>query len=233
MHAESRPANWLSRTTDAGLILLVMLMAVLLLRREFGERGGQATSSDTRNTPTYSALVDSNTTTGHLSGSVDAVAKFVVFNDLECPFCAAFHKTLGEARARHRGSVSVRFVHFPLNSHRFAKPAALAVECAGKVGRFDSMVDVVFKKQDSLGLASWRSLAAEANVSPLDEFERCLAAGTGQFLDIEAGVRFGRSLNAPGTPTIYVNGWKLLAPPDSSEIDDMISRIHSGKSPVS
>lgn len=226
-----RYSGWFTRIVDSVLLLLVVLMAVTLLRREFGGRSSAA--SRISEAGAYSPIADSSSSEGRLLGSPQAVARFLVFNDLECPFCARFHETLRAAEGRHGESISIQFVHFPLNSHRFAKPAALAAECAGVSGKFVPMVDLIFSKQDSLGLVSWRHLATEAGIVNLDAFDRCVEQGVAQFSVIDDGLRFGRSLNVAGTPTIYLNGWKLSVPPDSVEIDRMVAKLRAGKPPFS
>ncbi|MGQ0765436.1 MAG: DsbA family protein [Gemmatimonadota bacterium] len=93
-------------------------------------------------------------------GAPLAPVTVVEFTDLECPFCARFHEVYRSLVVQHGANLSLVFVHFPLPSHRFAKPAAQAAECAAEAGRFAQFVDLVFQKQDSLGLLSFTSMAA-------------------------------------------------------------------------
>src|SRR5258706_8462416 len=69
-------------------------------------------------------------------GSASAPVQLVEFADFECPFCGSFHKTLKTLRDRYPDAVSLDYMHFPLQGHRFALPAARVAECAGDQGRF-------------------------------------------------------------------------------------------------
>ena len=220
-----------STVIDGALLGLVLLIAGLLIKREYGAGSERRMVGGRPEASSYSALVDSQSNIGHLSGSPDARVRFAILNDLECPFCAAFHQLLKQAQAKHGGRISLRFIHYPLKSHRFARPAALAAECAGQQGRFEPMIDLVFAMQDSLGLVGWRSLAQRAEISDLNEFDGCMTRGEGQFPDIDAGLSLGRSLGVPGTPAVYVNGWKMPYPPDSAEIEKIIDLVSKGRSP--
>jgi hypothetical protein len=42
----------------------------------------------------------------------------------------------------------------------------------------------------------------------------------------------GAKLDMQGTPTIIINGWKLVRPPNEAELDQMVQRILAGKQPV-
>src|SRR6059058_676355 len=65
----------------------------------------------------------------HVMGRNDAPVTMVEFTDLECPFCRTFHTGTFERIKRD----------FPLDFHANARPAALAVRCAGEQGKFWEM----------------------------------------------------------------------------------------------
>ena len=141
--------------------------------------------------------------------------QIAVFSDLECPVCKAFHQPLSDLRVRHPTEVSVLFVHFPLTQHRFAMPAATALECAAAQGAQGSMVDRLYEAQDSLGLASWASLASTGGVEDTSEFGRCMAAEA-RPPRIDAGRTLGSRIGIRGTPTVIINGWMFSNPPFDS-----------------
>src|SRR5258708_1902626 len=92
---------------------------------------------------------------GERLGLSSAPVQLIEFADFECPFCGDFHKKLKKLLDRYPTEVSLTYVHFPLQGHRFAVAAARAAECASDQGRFESMYDHLFDEQDSLGLKSW------------------------------------------------------------------------------
>lgn len=112
--------------------------------------------------------------------------------------------------------------------HRFAMGAARGAECAEKVGKFGEWVDLVYSKQDSLGLKSWGAFALEAGISDTATISRC-ATDPAPVTRIEAGRAFGDRLHVRGTPTVIVNGWLLPYTPSEEELEKMIEEFAKGK----
>lgn len=168
---------------------------------------------------------------GAVIGNPRAPVRIVEFLDFECPFCNQFHRRAKLLREEFRDSVAEVYVHFPLANHRFSMQAARAAECAAKQGRFESMVDQIFAKQDSLGLRPWHAFAIDAGVDAVDQFDRC-AAETGKLEAVEAGITAGQKLEVHGTPTLLINGWRFNgAPPDSqllSLVRSLLDDHHRG-----
>lgn len=165
---------------------------------------------------------------GRLIGRATAPVKIIEFMDLECPACRVFHASLQVIRDKYEGDVAYIFVHMPLTMHRFAVPAARAVECAAAAGRFSAMVEAIYRKQDSLGLKTWVSYARDAQVSDTESFGRC-ANQSGVVSRAEDGVAAGRSIGLTGTPTIIVNGWRFSRPPSEAELVHAIDELMAGR----
>ena len=166
---------------------------------------------------------------GELIGDANAEISIIEFSDLECPYCREFHSELRRFQETSKSSVSLSYVHFPLPSHRFAIPAAHASECSDQQGRFAEYVDLIFRKQDSLGLKSFWSYAKDAGVADSSQFARCLGA-TSARARIDSGRAVGSRLNVRGTPTILINGWQLPEPPHDS-LETVVRRILKGEGP--
>ncbi len=219
------------RFVDVGLLLAALSLGAVLVHREFGSSPAAGSSQTTDARPTYEARAESVFAVTHVSGNRRAAVRVLVFNDLECPFCARFHETLRQVASGHPESVSVGFVHYPIPTHRFARPAAIAAECAGKRGRFEEMVRTVFAKQDSIGLLPWSALALNAGVVDTTSFKQCLSRPIAEFPSIAEGTQLGHSFGVRGTPTVFVNGWRLSAAPDSIELERVVSSLEKGKLP--
>jgi protein-disulfide isomerase len=157
-------------------------------------------------------------------GSAEAPIQIVELADFECPACAAFYGVLKRTKARYGDSLAVTYVHFPLNYHRFAKPAAFAAECAKQQGRFERMHDLLFELQDSLGLKPFASFASDAGVEDSTSFAACMAEPDKLIPKIEAGLALGERVGLAGTPTVIVNGWKLPLVPNADELERAINR---------
>ena len=164
-------------------------------------------------------------------GSHDAPVTVIEFMDFECPFCAEFVRTMSEIKAEYGEEVSIVFHHLPLGMHRFARPAAIAAECAAAQGRFEAMFDQLFERPDSFGLKPWRDYATDAGVVDLEIFDVCLKGDS--FAQIELGIEEARRIGANATPTVIVNGWKLAHPPTATHMREMIEAIRRGEQPGS
>lgn len=163
-------------------------------------------------------------------GDSAAAATIVEFADLECPACRAFHMTLEEVLKKHPNDLSLVYVAYPLPMHRFALGAARAAECAHRYGRFREWVDVVYDKQDSLGLKSWGSYAKEAGLPDTVAISKCATDPT-PVGRIQAGLALGNKIRITGTPTVIVNGWRFHYTPNGHELTNVIEAIAEGRVP--
>ncbi len=156
----------------------------------------------------------------------------IEFVDLECPACRGFHlNSLKAAREAFGAQLDIRFVHWPLSNHRFARPAAEAAECAGRQGRFVEFLDAVFGRQDSLGLKTWAAYARDAGVPDAVGFQSCVEIPTSIAARIDSGVATAERMRFFGTPTILVNGWRFPAPPSPARLNEVIGDLVAGREP--
>jgi len=89
------------------------------------------------------------------------------------------------------------------------------------------MHNLLFKKQDSLGLKTWTSYASEAGVRDVPEFSRCVA-DTGALQGVDLGRDVGVKLGVHGTPTVVINGELFSRPPQDS-LRAIVERLLSQK----
>jgi protein-disulfide isomerase len=71
------------------------------------------------------------------------------------------------------------------------------------------MHDLLFEKQDSLGLKSWGSFATEVGLKDTTAFARCIRLPVDSFPRIGAGLELGRRNGVRGTPTLWINGHRI------------------------
>lgn len=141
-------------------------------------------------------------------GAASAPLVVVEYVDFSCPYSEQAYAPLREFAARHPGEVRLVLRHFPIDDlHPRARPAALAAVCAHRQGKFWQYYDKLFANQSQhedadltryavqvgLDLNSWRSCRTSTEV----------AAQVQQ--DLEDGVARG----VPGTPTFFINGYRL------------------------
>jgi protein-disulfide isomerase len=214
---------------SAVLVLVALAVATTFVHREFFA-GPRDTASVVAQPPqrvdNWKELLDNSVVLGDPAAQVTLVE----LADLECPFCKRLNESVLSIRRRFGHRVAFGFVHFPLDMHRFARPAARAAECANALGRFEQFVNVVYDKQDSLGLKTWLSYARDAGIRDTNRFQRCVGATT-PVPRIEAGVALARRMGARGTPTVILNGWRYFTPPDEKELERAVLAVLAGKEP--
>jgi hypothetical protein len=220
----------LERAASIVLSVAAISMAGAVVYREFVPRGPRPLANSATQEGAYIPDWQALRPFARYIGDSVAPVLLIEFADLECPACRGFHEsTLPDLRQSVRTSFSVALVHLPLSSHRFAKAAAHAAECAAEQGRFGRFVERVMDKQDSVGLKSWVSFARDAHVVDLDKFAECTGRpGTPPFVD--SGMVAARRLGISGTPTVLVNGWRV-GTTSAAEIARVVNEVSANRSP--
>lgn len=138
-------------------------------------------------------------------GSPSARVALVVYSDFQCPYCGRFAREAMPAIQKDfidTGKVRVAFKHFPLERiHPFAKPAAIAAECASQAGQFWAMHDALFSDQSHLETAALESRAQRIGLD-VSKFRACVGGSGAKIVDEDAAEALRLGLN--GTPTLYV-----------------------------
>jgi protein-disulfide isomerase len=126
----------------------------------------------------------------------------------------------------HPDDVRLEYRHFPLPMHEHAARAAQASIEAQRQGAFWSYHDLLFENQSAMTDAD---LIGYADALGLDAgaFERALAEGVHQarmHADMEAGI----GLAVTGTPTFFVNGFRLEGVPPIWVLEIALEAFRSG-----
>jgi protein-disulfide isomerase len=219
---ETTVGQFFERLVTAVVALAALAVGSSAVRREFFPRNGRNTVPAERLEKSYVPNWDRLKQHGKWYGDSMAAITIVEFLDYECPFCARFHETLQATQREVNTPVALRLVQFPLPMHRFAVPAAVAAECASKQGRFGAMSDVLLARQDSFGLKSWTTYAAEAGVRDTIGFSKCVKSQTRERIDADRAV--GESISLRGTPTVVINGWRYSRAPTAAELREVLKR---------
>lgn len=222
----------LERGATIALTVAALVMAAAVVYREFEPRPARAASVSSagqggNHVAEWRDLLRFGRPQGPTGAPILLIIEFV---DLECPACGAFHQTtLPELRHEFGDRFSLTLIHLPLKGHRFAVPGAQAAECAAEQDRFGQFVDLVMRKQDSLGLKSWASYAEEAGIGSISAFTEC-GARPGMAAFVDSGMAAARRLGINATPTILVNGWQIGSP-SAAEVARVIAAVGSGRAP--
>jgi protein-disulfide isomerase len=141
-------------------------------------------------------------------GPANAPVTVVVFSDFQCPFCKKVEGTIDALEKAYPGKVKVAWKHFPLDFHANARMAAAAAQVAHRSGKFWAMHDQLLAHQEALDPESLAGYARDVGLDP-SAFKAALAeADAGAAID--ADVKLGTSIGVTGTPTLFINGRRIV-----------------------
>ncbi|HJY88136.1 MAG TPA: thioredoxin domain-containing protein [Candidatus Acidoferrales bacterium] len=147
-------------------------------------------------------------------GPANARVVVVEYADFQCPTCRQLHENL-QLIVPNYPQVRFIFKDFPLTQiHPWARTAALAGRCAylQKPDSFWKMYDLIFDSQQIISPENaWQKMldfATQVGLDP-DAFRAC-EAGSQAAADVEASVKEGQALKIANTPTVFVNGRRLI-----------------------
>lgn len=141
-------------------------------------------------------------------GSRSAPIVVEVFSDFQCPACRSlFQETIRPMIDEYVSSGKVYLVHrdFPLPMHKFAREAARWANAAAQVGKFETVEEALFSKQDVWSTTgNVESVVAE--VLSATELKKVRQLAQGGQLDavIEKDISMGNMKNVQRTPSMFV-----------------------------
>jgi protein-disulfide isomerase len=161
-------------------------------------------------------------------GPAQAPITIVEFSDFQCPFCRSAIPALQDLMQQYPGDVRWVFKHYPLEFHPDSLLAHKAALAAGEQGKFWDMHDLVFgnqgaiKRDDLLRRAQQLGLEMNRFVADLDsdKFQKVIDEDKAE----------GSRLGVTGTPTLFVNGKRMIGARSLSEYKEVIDAALSPNS---
>jgi protein-disulfide isomerase len=147
-------------------------------------------------------------------GDPKATVTLVEYSDFQCPVCRTLHDVLRGLLPNYR-QVRVVFKDFPLETlHPWARTGALAGRCAYQQdpAAFWKMYDAIYDNQEIISAENaWTKMSDFAGQAGLnaDTFRACMA-GPEAAAAVDASRANGQQLEVNSTPTIFVNGRRLV-----------------------
>ena len=148
-------------------------------------------------------------------GDKNAPVTLVEYSDFECPVCKKLHDVLRGVLPNYPGKVRLVFKDFPLEQlHPWARTAAIAGRCAYQQDpkAFWKIYDLIYDNQEIISAANaWTKLSDYAAQSGLngETFKTCMASPE-PGAAIEASRANGQVLEVNSTPTVFVNGRRMV-----------------------
>jgi protein-disulfide isomerase len=165
-----------------------------------------------------------------MMGTPGAPVTLVIFSDFECPNCKQEDETLRQnLLASFPKQVRLYFKDFPLEQiHPWAKAAAMAGRCIyhQNPAKFWEYHDWIYSKQNDLTVENLKDqiLAFANNAKDLDTLQlgRCMETKATE-AEVNTSLAEGHALKVDATPTIFVNGRRLVGNYPWSNIEQIIN----------
>jgi protein-disulfide isomerase len=146
-------------------------------------------------------------------GDPNAPITMVEFSDFECPVCRTLHDGLRGLLSKYP-QVRLVFKDFPLEQHPWARTSAIAGRCAyiQDPKAFWKLYDLIYDNQDVISAENaYSKLTDYASQIALntDTFKSCLASPEADAA-VEASRANGLALEVSSTPTIFINGRRMV-----------------------
>lgn len=160
-----------------------------------------------------------------VTGASNATVTIVEFADFECPVCRQLHEALRGLLPNYP-QVRLVFKDFPLEQmHAWARTGALAGRCAYQQDpkAFWKMYDYLYDNQELISASNaWDKSVDYAGQAGLktDEFRACMTSQEAAAA-VEANVANGKLLEVNSTPTLFVNGRRVVGA-DARQLEQVI-----------
>ncbi|MGL5831579.1 MAG: DsbA family protein [Candidatus Altimarinota bacterium] len=204
------------------IFLIGLLVGFLLSRMNFGLLNFASASGSNK-----------------VMGNQNSTVTFLEYSDFECPYCKKYYsESFAKIKANYvdTGKIKYEFKHFPLNIHPKAPEASEASECAADQNKFWEMHDLLFSNQSTWGRSSthleiFKNYAKELNLDT-QKFNECLDSHI-KAATVQAEYQEGLSKNLSGTPTIFINGQKIVGSQPYSVFENAIENaLKAGNNPA-
>jgi protein-disulfide isomerase len=133
----------------------------------------------------------------------------VEFSDYQCPFCSQAEGLVKQVLETYPKDVRLVYKQFPLTSiHPNAMPASKAALAAGRQGKFWEMHQLIFDNQRQLGPEKFTEFAEKLTLD-VPQFQKDMESPD-ILAQINREMQEGKSADVTGTPTIFVDGKRLM-----------------------
>jgi protein-disulfide isomerase len=141
-------------------------------------------------------------------GKTDAPVTVVMFTDFQCPTCSLVYPILKRVIGEYGDKIRLVVRDFPLERiHENAFQAAIAANAANAQGKYFEYKEILYKNQESLDTESLKKYAGQIGLD-VKKFENDLKDE--KFKDeIRNDLSDGKKYGVNGTPSIFVNGYKI------------------------
>ena len=153
-------------------------------------------------------------------GPADAPVTVVEFADFQCPHCKSASAVLDKLSGQFGDQMRVVFMDFPINPSGISRVVAWGAVCADRQGKFWQYHDLAFNRQAMLDENAPFTLAKSLGLDEA-EFKTCFEEDAVRTKVAQAEAE-ARRLGLSSTPTIYVNGRKVVMEDMEEDLSEAI-----------
>jgi protein-disulfide isomerase len=189
----------------------LVVLAILAVGFGFWQLSQQSSIS-----PTATADILQVQNDDYTKGNANASVVLVEYLDFECEACGAYYPLVKRLSAEYGEKVLFVSRYFPLPGHKNGMTSALAVEAAGKQGKYWEMHDILFENQrdwgerESSDSAIFEAYAEQVGLN-MEQFKQDVNSK-----EVKNRVTRDRNeanrLGVNATPTFFLNGEKIQNP---------------------
>lgn len=152
--------------------------------------------------------------------------RIIEFGDFECPYCKQFAGWYQALPNALRSKTILIFKHLPLDQHPWARTAALYAACTKvqSTAAFSRLSSFYLESQDqitseNIGVKTMSTLSTE-NLD-FRVLTACVSNGEGAKI-LDRHEALARQLNVTGTPTVFINGKRILTIHSGGELQSVL-----------
>jgi protein-disulfide isomerase len=153
-------------------------------------------------------------------GPDPARVTMVIFTDFQCPFCGRVLESFNELMKTYPEDMRMVLKHRPLEFHKKAKPAAVAMLAADKQGKGWEMHDLMFANRKQLDRSHLVGYATKLGLD-VAAFEAAMDDAT-LAEQVDKDSKYGLDLGATGTPTAFINGRGIRGAKPYGNFDEIV-----------
>jgi len=164
-----------------------------------------------------------------IKGQPNSPITVVEYLDFECEACRVYYPITKRLKEEYGDKVSFVVRYFPLPGHKNSMTSAMAVETAGKQGKFWEMHDILYDNQITWGekqITNPALFIEYAKQIGLDMEKYKNDIGSQEIKDrINRDKNSANSLGIQGTPTFFINGEKIPNPKGYEDFKSLIDGL--------
>jgi protein-disulfide isomerase len=145
---------------------------------------------------------------GRYYGTPISATTIDLYSDFQCPGCKQLYEQTIRPLIQNyasKGRVYLVEHYYPLPGHQYAVPAACYACAADRIGKYDQVCEVLFKKQDEWARTGNVDEAACSVLTPAEAKQvRALVKDPSVLTEVQNDAATGRTRNVSGTPTMFV-----------------------------